>query len=130
MPSSAFQMKKLKNVRNGDFINIQEYIVKEKLLDWVRMAYRMVNGIKLNFKNFNKTSLLCEMCDSVELESQCHVMVCSGREEERKGPGPLSHVGYDNILSADTEGEGEDGVDCTGDSMMSWSRLCQVLVIL
>ena len=81
--------RKLEEVKHGDFTKLPEYMIKEKSIERVRMAYRirsrMVNDIKMNFKNSNKNNLQCEWCDSGEEESQCHVTQCSGWEEERRG---------------------------------------------
>ena len=74
---------------NEDFRSLPDYIVKEKSLDKVRMAYRirskMVNNIKVNFKNSYPAGLKCDWCKSGDDESQCHVTRCEGWEEERRG---------------------------------------------
>ena len=89
MKEDMERCRKLEEVKDGDFSKLPDYMIKEKSIDRVRMAYRirskMVNDIKMNFKGSNKDSLKCEWCDSGEEESQCHVTQCSGWEEERKG---------------------------------------------
>ena len=81
--------KKLEDIRNEDFRSLPDYILKEKSLDKVRMAYRirckMVNSIKVNHKSSYPGGLKCDWCDSGEDESQCHVTRCEGWEEERRG---------------------------------------------
>ena len=47
--------RKLEDIRNEDFRSLPDYIIKDKSLDKVRMAYRirtkMVNDIKVNYKD-------------------------------------------------------------------------------
>ena len=81
--------KKLEDIKHEDFRYLPDYMLKEKSVDKVRLAYRirskMVNDIKSNFKNSHQSSLSCDWCDSGAVESQCHVTVCDGWEEERRG---------------------------------------------
>ena len=81
--------RKLEDIKHEDLRYIPDYISKEKSIEKVRLAYRirskMVNDIKVNFKNSHKSSLKCDWCDSGADESQCHVTVCDGWEEERRG---------------------------------------------
>jgi hypothetical protein len=81
--------KKLEDIKHEDFRYLPDYMLKEKSVDKVRLAYRirskMVNDIKSNFKNSHQSSLNCDWCDSGAVESQCHVTVCDGWEEERRG---------------------------------------------
>ena len=77
--------EKLKDVKNEDFRCEQDYM-KEKGVDRARMAFRirtrMVNKIKMNFKNSFKENLKCENCNLSENETQEHVLVCPGWVEE------------------------------------------------
>ena len=88
MKEDMLKYKKLDQIRHQDFRNLPEYIVKEKSIEKVRLAYRirtnMIKDIKTNFKN-SHSSLQCDWCDSGADESQCHVMRCEGWEEERRG---------------------------------------------
>ena len=47
-----------------------------------RIRTRMVNKIKMNFKNSFKENLKCENCNLSENETQEHVLVCPGWVEE------------------------------------------------
>ena len=80
--------EKLKDIRHGNFRKPQEYM-EEKSIENARMAYRvrskMVETIKLNFKNSYKPLLQCDFCSSGEEESQEHAMICEAWEEERRG---------------------------------------------
>ena len=79
---------KLEDVKNEDFREVPEYM-NIKSLDKVRMAFRirskMVNNIKMNFKNSHKNNLKCEECTSGESETQCHALTCPGWQEQRAG---------------------------------------------
>ena len=89
MKEDMLKYKKLEEIRHNDFRCLPDYIVKEKSLDKVRLAYRirtkMVTEIKQNVKNSHKEGLQCDWCESGEEESQCHVTHCTGWEEERRG---------------------------------------------
>ena len=78
--------EKLKDVKNEDFREPQEYL-KIQAIDKGRMVFRirtrMVDKIKMNFKNMYKENLKCEKCDEDEEETQEHVLLCSGWTEER-----------------------------------------------
>jgi len=77
---------KLKEVKDQDLRNEQEYM-HVKAADKARLAFRirtkMIKHVKMNFKNLYKGNLRCEKCESGEEESQEHMMVCTGWEEER-----------------------------------------------
>ena len=81
--------KKLEEIKHEDFRYLPDYIVKEKSIEKVRLAYRirskMVNDIKSNFKNSHKGGLQCDWCESGAEESQGHAKECDGWEEERRG---------------------------------------------
>ena len=49
-----------------------------------RIRTKLVNRVKMNFKNMYKNNLKCETCKD-EIETQEHVMVCPRWEEERRG---------------------------------------------
>ena len=89
MKDDMQKYKKLERIRHEDFRNIPEYIIREKSIEKVRLAYRirtnMINDIKTNYKNSHISSLQCDWCDSGADESQCHVERCDGWEEERRG---------------------------------------------
>ena len=78
---------KLEDVKNDDFRTVQSYM-EIKSIDRVRMAFRlrckMVKEIKMNMKNMHK-DLTCNKCNLRSPETQGHVMICSGWEEERRG---------------------------------------------
>ena len=69
---------------NGDYREHQEYL-KIRAIDKDRMVFRirtrMVDKVKMNFKNMYKDNLKCEKCDSEEDETQKHVLVCPGWTE-------------------------------------------------
>ena len=71
---------------NGDFREPQEYM-QIRAIEKGRMVFRirtrMVDKIKMNFKNMYKDNLKCEKCDSSEDETQEHVLLCPGWTEER-----------------------------------------------
>ena len=77
---------KLKDVMNEDFREPQEYL-KIKAIDKGRMMFRirtrMVDKVKMNFKNMYKDNLKCDKCDTNEDETQEHVLVCPGWKEEQ-----------------------------------------------
>ena len=89
MKEDMAKYRKLEDIRHEDFRYLPDYIVKEKSLEKVRLAYRirtkMVNDVKANFKNSHSASMTCDWCDSGAEESQCHVMRCDGWEDERIG---------------------------------------------
>ena len=62
--------------------------MSEKAIEKARAAYRirtkMVQRVKMNFKNMNKGKLACDFCNA-EYETQEHVMVCKRWEEQRRG---------------------------------------------
>ena len=64
MKQDLNKYKKLEDIRNEDFRSLPDYIVKEKSLDNVRMAYRirskMVKDIKVNYKNSYPAGLECD----------------------------------------------------------------------
>ena len=86
MKEDMERYEKLKDIKNGDFREVQDYM-SEKSLDKGRMAFRirtkMVKNVKMNFKNLNRNNLKCEKCDMEEDETQEHVMLCPGWSEER-----------------------------------------------
>ena len=79
--------EKLKTIKDKDFTKEQDYL-NEKSIEKARMAYRirtkMVQRVKMNFKNMNKGKLACDFCQA-EYETQEHVMECERWEEERRG---------------------------------------------
>ena len=81
--------KKLEDIRHQDFGKLPDYIVKEKSLEKIRMTYRvktkMINDIKVLFKNSHKSRLQCDWCDCGEDESQRHITHCKGWEDKRTG---------------------------------------------
>ena len=68
-------------------IKDEEYM-KEKAIEKARSVNRirtkMVQRVKMNFKNMHKENLGCEYCEA-EYETQEHVMVCEKWEEQRRG---------------------------------------------
>ena len=76
---------KLAAIKDEDFTKEQEYM-HEKAIEKARIAYRirtkMVQRVKMNYKNMYKENLGCEFCKA-EYETQEHVMVCDRWEEER-----------------------------------------------
>ena len=61
--------------------------MKERSVYKSRMAFRirtrMVNKIKINFKNMYKENLKCDKCEMGEDKTQEHVMLCPGWTKER-----------------------------------------------
>ena len=62
--------------------------MKIKSVAKVRIAFRirskMVKNVKMNFKGMH-SDLNCEKCEMGLEESQAHIMICQGWEEERRG---------------------------------------------
>ena len=73
-------------MKDKDLRKEQEYM-HVKAADKARLADRirtkMIRNVKMNFKNLYKGNLKCDKCESGEEESQEHMMVCTGWEEER-----------------------------------------------
>ena len=76
---------KLAAIKNENFSKEQEYM-KEKAIEKARTAYRirtkMVQRVKMNYKNMYKGNLGCDYCKA-EFETQEHVMECDRWKEER-----------------------------------------------
>ena len=76
---------KLTAIKNENFTKEQEYM-NEKSIEKARTAYRirtkMVQRVKMNFKNMYKENLGCEYCEA-EYETQEHVMVCEKWKAQR-----------------------------------------------
>jgi len=72
------KLKKLEGVRNQDFRKPQEYM-KEISVEKARQAFRvrskMIQSVKMNFKNLHKNDLRCVKCGE-EDETQEHVLAC------------------------------------------------------
>ena len=87
MKEEMTKYEKLEEIKYEDFRKEQEYM-HEKSVEKARLAYRirtkLVNGVKMNFKNMYKSNLKCETCKD-ENETQEHLMECPRWEEERKG---------------------------------------------
>ena len=77
---------KLKQVKDADMRKEQDYM-HEKAVDKARKAFRlrtkMTKCVKMNYKNLYKGNLMCDKCESDEEDTQEHLMVCTGWEEER-----------------------------------------------
>ena len=86
MKDEMEKYEKLKTVKDEDFTEPQEYM-HMRAIDKGRMAFRirtrMVNKVRMNFKNMFKESLKCDKCDMGEDETQEHLMLCPGWTEER-----------------------------------------------
>ena len=86
MKDEMEKYEKLKTVKNEDFREPQEYM-NLRAIDKGRMAFRirtrMVNKVRMNFKNMFKESLKCDKCEMREDETQEHLMLCPGWMEER-----------------------------------------------
>ena len=87
MKAEMGKYEKLTAIKDEDFTKEQEYM-KEKAIEKAGSAYRirtkMVQRVKMNFKNMHKENLGCEYCEA-EFETQEHVMVCEKWEEQRRG---------------------------------------------
>ena len=87
MKEEMTKYEKLEKIKYEDFRKEQDYM-HEKSVEKARLAYRirtkLVNGVKMNFKNMYKSNLKCETCND-ENETQEHLMECPRWEEERKG---------------------------------------------
>ena len=85
MKDEIGKCEKLTTIKNENFTKEQDYR-KEKSIEKARTAYRirtkMVQRVKMNFKNMNKGNMGCEYCN-VEFETQEHVMVCDRWKEQR-----------------------------------------------
>ena len=73
--------EKLKDVKGEDYRKEQEYMMW-KGVDKSRMAFRlrtrMLNKVKMNYKNMHRGNLKCEECELDEEETQEHMVVCPG----------------------------------------------------
>ena len=87
MKAEMEMYEKLEDIKHEDFRKEQEYM-HGKPVEKARLAYRirtkLVNRVKMNFKNMYKNNLKCETCKD-ENETQEHVMVCPRWQEERMG---------------------------------------------
>ena len=87
MKTEMEKYEKLEDIKHEDFRKEQDYM-HGKSVEKARLAYRirtkLVNRVKMNFKNMYKNNLKCETCKD-ENETQEHVMVCPRWEEERRG---------------------------------------------
>jgi hypothetical protein len=85
MKEEIEQCDKLRTIKNENFTKEQEYM-KEKSIEKARTAYRirtkMVQRVKMNFKNMYKGNLGCDYCKA-EYETQEHVMICDRWKEQR-----------------------------------------------
>ena len=79
--------EKLRTIKDEDFTKEQDYL-NERAIEKARTAYRirtkMVQRVKMNFKNMNKGKLACDFYQA-EYETQAPVMECKRWEEERRG---------------------------------------------
>ena len=77
---------KLQEVKDSDMRQEQDYM-HEKAVDKARKAFRlrtkMTKCVKMNYKNLYKGNLKCDKCESGDEDTQEHLMVCMGWEEER-----------------------------------------------
>ena len=68
-------------MKGEDYRKEQEYMVW-KGVDKSRMAFRlrtrMLNKVKMNYKNMHRGNLKCEECELDEEETQEHMVVCPG----------------------------------------------------
>ena len=77
---------KLQEVKDSDMRQEQDYM-HEKAVDKATKAFRlrtkMTKCVKMNYKNLYKGNLKCDKCESGDEDTQEHLMVCMGWEEER-----------------------------------------------
>ena len=113
MKAEMGKYEKLTAIKDEDFTKEQEYM-KEKAIEKARSAYRirtkMVQRVKMNFKNMHKENLGCEYCEA-EFETQEHVMVCEKWEEQRRGLDlyRMSDMVSGHLLQQRLEGENKLG---------------------
>ena len=91
MKKELEKSKKLKDIQNEDFTEIQPYF-NEKSVESTRMAFKvrcmMVPEIPNNFKDKYKkkeNGLICSYCDEGQVMSQSHCLVCPAWAEQREG---------------------------------------------
>ena len=79
--------EKLEDIKHEDFRKEQAYM-HYKSVEKARLAYRirtkLVNRVKMNFKNMYKENVNCDTCKD-QKETQDHVMTCPRWEDERRG---------------------------------------------
>ena len=88
MKEKMMDLKKLENVRNGNFTKEQEYM-SDKSIETARLTYRvrtkLVPKIRGNFPNLYKRDLQCRDCSTGQDMTQEHVEVCPAWDSLREG---------------------------------------------
>ena len=88
-----FKSTKMDKVKHNDFSKVQKYLTG-KSIENTRMAFKirceMVEEIKGNFKDKFKRqggeeALICQDCDTREIQTQSHCLVCPKWEDIREG---------------------------------------------
>ena len=106
MMSQFETSKKLQDIKNSDFENLQSYF-NDKSIENARIKFKirtkMLEKVTGNFKNMHKNienGLKCDLCP--EEMTQNHCVLCPGRMEDREGldMNDLDHlvIYFTNIL--------------------------------
>ena len=92
MLNTEYSCQQMKH-KEDNFSSVQDYM-KGKSVQNCRMAFRirceLVKDIKGNFKDMHRRKggeegLVCEDCDSKEIQTQSHCLECPHWEELRRG---------------------------------------------